>query len=189
MKIIAICGQKGTGKDLVASIINDYLTTNNIPTKKIQFGDACKAIVCQAFGLRGDRDYTQFIRSILTLPNGKERTGKEIAKTIQMKLRQGNAKYFTSSVEDAILEFKGYHPEQFGDVVFVITDLRFKEELKWCKSNHAKLIKVKRESGYFDPLVDEPEIDDWFVDAVIDNNGTEQELKESVEATIKDLLR
>lgn len=188
MKIIAICGQKGTGKDLVASLINDYLVANNIPTKKVQFGDACKAIIIQAFGLRNDREYTQLIRSVINLPNGRERTGKEIAKTIQMKLRQANPKYFTNSVEDAILEFKGYHPEQYDDAVFVLTDLRFKEELKWCKSNNVKIIKVKRDSGYYDPLVDEPEIDDWFVDEVIDNNGTEQDLKERVNHVIGRLL-
>lgn len=188
MKIIAICGQKGVGKDATASIIIDYLTENNIPVKKLQFGDACRAIICQAFGLRPEREYTQFIRSIINLPNGRERTGKEIAKTIQMKLRQANPKYFTSGVEDGILEFKGFHPEQYDDVVFVITDLRFKEELKWCKANNAKIVKVKRDCGYYDPLADEPEIDDWLVDKVIDNNGTEQQLKEQVLYSLKKLL-
>lgn len=180
MKIIALCGQKATGKDLVASVIIDKITERGIPVRKLQFGDLTKQIICQAFGLRNDREYNQLIRGFITLPNGTERTGKEVAKTIQMKLRQSNAKPFTDSVEDAILEFKGYHPDQFDDVVFVITDLRLKDELKWCKSRNATIIKVKRETGYFDPLVDQIEIDDLFCDDVINNNGTEQELKQLI---------
>ena len=72
--------------------------------------------------------------------------------------------------------------------MFVITDLRFKEELKWCKANNAKIVKVKRDCGYYDPLADEPEIDDWLVDKIIDNNGTEQELKEQVLYSLNKLL-
>lgn len=184
MKIIAICGQKGTGKDTVASLIIDQLSNKEIPYKKISFGDPAKQIVCQAFDLRNDRDYNQFIRSIITLPNGTERTGKSIAKTIQMKLRQGNSKIFIDGIEDSIYEFKGYHPEQFDNVVFLITDLRFKDELKWCRSNNATIIKVKRNGSYFDPLADQPEIDDLFVTDVIDNNGSEQQLADTVASRI-----
>lgn len=180
MKIIAICGQKGTGKDTVASMIIDQLTKANRPFKKIQFGDPAKQIVCQAFDLRNDRDYNQFIRSIITLPNGTERTGKAIAKTIQMKLRQGNSKIFIDGLEDSIYEFKGFHPEQFDDVVFLITDLRFKDELKWCRNHKATIVKIKRDGSYYDPLADQPEIDDIFVTDIIDNNGTEKQLAETV---------
>lgn len=180
MKIIAICGQKGTGKDTLASIITDQLTKINRPWKKLNFGDPAKQIVCQAFDLRNDREYNQFVRSLITLPNGNERTGKLIAKTIQMKLRQGNTKYFIDGVEDSILEYKGYHPDQYDDVVFLITDLRFKDELKWCRNHNATILKVVREGSYHDPLVDQAEIDDLFTSDVIDNNGTEQQLAQLV---------
>ena len=189
MKIIAICGQKGTGKDTLASNIIDQLTKANRPYKKLQFGDPAKQIICQAFDLRGDRDYNQFIRSLITLPNGNERTGKLIAKTIQMKLRQGNAKYFIDGLEDAIYEYKGFHPEQFDDVVFIITDLRFKEELKWCRNHNATILKVVRDGSYYDPLVDQAEIDNIFVSEIVDNNGDEQQLKQLVIDRLDDWLQ
>lgn len=189
MKIIALCGQKGTGKDLVATNIIDYITASGKPVRKLQFGDLTRQIISQAFGLRSEREYNQLIRGFVTLPNGSERTGKEIAKTIQMKLRQANSKPFTDAVEDAILEFKGYHPDQFNDVTFVITDLRLKDELKWCKAHNAVIIKVKRQNGYFDPLVDQIEIDDLFCNDVINNDGTEQELKATIDSRIDKWLQ
>jgi len=180
MKIVAICGLKGTGKDTVATIISDILNENDIPCRKLQFGDYAKHIICQAFELRDDREYNQFIRSVITLPNGRERTGKLIAKCIQAKLRQGNASQFIDKIEDAIIEYKGYHPDLYDHTVFLITDLRFKEELKWCKKNNVTILKVKREGGYYDPLADEIEIDDIFANAIIHNDGTEADLKKTI---------
>lgn len=185
MKIIAICGQKGTGKDLVANTMCDLLDR---PYRKIQFGDPVRDIVSYAFRLKGPREYTGFIRSIVTLQDGTELVGKDIAKAIQMRMRQYNSEQFIDHVEDQISLYKGYHPEQFDDVVFIITDLRFKDELKWCKANNATIIKVKRDSGVYDPLCKDPEIDDLFVDYVIDNNGTEQQLKSEIARILKDVV-
>ncbi len=188
MKLIAICGQKGTGKDLVSNLIVDTLTKQNVPARKLQFGDAVKKIIQAAFALRDDREYNQFIRGFLHLPNGRDRTGKEVMKVIQARLRQYNNKVFIEDVEDHMLEFKGYHPEQWNDVVFVITDLRYKEELKWCRANSATIIKVEREGGVFDPLAEQPEIDDFFVHHIIDNNGTEAELNEQIKKLLPKIV-
>ena len=188
MKLIAICGQKGTGKDLVSNLIVDALTKQNVPARKLQFGDAVKKIIQAAFALRDDREYNQFIRGFLYLPNGRDRTGKEVMKVIQARLRQYNNKVFIEDVEDQMLEFKGYHPEQWDNVVFVITDLRYKEELKWCRANNATIVKVEREGGVFDPLAEQPEIDDFFVHHIIDNNGTEAELNEQIKKLLPKIV-
>lgn len=188
MKLIAICGQKGTGKDLVSNLIINTLTQQGVPARKLQFGDAVKKIIQAAFALRDDREYNQFIRGFLHLPNGRDRTGKEVMKVIQARLRQYNNKVFIDEVEDHMLEFKGYHPDQWNDVVFVITDLRYKEELKWCRSNNATIIRVDREGGVFDPLAEQPEIDDYFVQYVVDNNGTEAELLEQIKQLLPKIV-
>ena len=187
MKIIAICGQKGTGKDLVANTICDILEPTH-PYRKIQFGDPVKDIISFAFKLRTPRDYLSFIRGLITLQDGTEIVGKDVAKAIQMRMRQYSSEQFIDHVEDQICMFRGYHPEQYDDVVFVITDLRFKDELKWCKANKATIIKVKRDSGVYDPMCDEPEIDDLFADYVIDNNGTEQQLKSEIAAIVNKVV-
>ena len=85
MKIIAICGQKGTGKDLVANTICDILEPTH-PYRKIQFGDPVKDIISFAFKLRTPRDYLSFIRGLITLQDGTEIVGKDVAKAIQMRL-------------------------------------------------------------------------------------------------------
>jgi hypothetical protein len=60
--------------------------------------------------------------------------------------------------------------------------------LKWCRANSATIIKVEREGGVFDPLAEQPEIDDFFVHHIIDNNGTEAELNEQIKKLLPKIV-
>ena len=187
MQLIALCGQKGTGKDTVAEVICN--TLQDICTvRKVGFGNQVKNVISAAFDLRNPYEYNSFTHGYITLPGGRSRSGKDIARILNMKLREYSPQQFIEKLEDEILAFKGYHPEQYENAVFVITDLRYREELKWCKSKKIPIVKVKRDSGVYDPHTDELDIDDFLCDYFIDNNGTEQELRKEVESLLIKIL-
>lgn len=177
MKLIAITGQKKTGKTLLTNTIVEYLNEHNIPNKVIRFGTTVKTTVMAIFKLRNDYEYNNFVHGFITLPNGVEVSGKQVVKSIEIKFRQGNDHFFKNGIEDLIDQYRAFHQDEFDDSVLIIPDLIFKEELKWCKAHDAVVIKIKRQGSYYDPLVDQPEIDDFFADAVINNDDNENHLK------------
>lgn len=188
MQLIALCGQKGTGKDTVAEVICN--TLQDICTvRKVGFGNQVKDVIMAAFGLRNPREYNMLTHGNVVLPDGRERSGKEVARVLNMRLRKISTKQFIERLEDELLAFKGYHPDLYENAVFVITDLRYREELKWCKSNNIPVVKVKRDNGVYDPIADELDIDDFLCDHFIDNNGTEQELKKEVERVLMKIIK
>lgn len=185
-RIIALCGQKGTGKDFVANAIASKVNSR-YPVKRIEFADSIKGIISSAFRLRTNQDYQSFIRSLVTLEDGTKILGKDIVKAIQLRIRETFGRQFAEKVEDEIMAYKGYHPEDFDNVVFVIPDLRFKEELKWLKKNNAVIVKVVRDSSTYDPTISEPDIDDYFCDYIVDNNGSEKETEQQVQLMLEQL--
>lgn len=185
-RIIALCGQKGTGKDFVANSIARQINQQYI-TKRIEFADSIKDIVCNAFRLRTYQDYNSFVRSLVTLEDGTKILGKDIVRALQLRIRETFGRQFAEKIEDEIMAFKGYHPEDFENVVFIVPDLRFKEELKWLKKNNAVIVKVKRDCSTYDPTIGEPEIDDYFCDYIVDNNGSEKETEMQVEIMLEQL--
>lgn len=185
-RIIALCGQKGTGKDFVAGSIARQLN-EQLTSKRIEFADPIKDIVCSAFRLRTHQDYGNFIRSLVTLEDGTKILGKDIVKSLQLRIRESFSRQFAEKIEDEIMAYKGYHPESFDNVVFIIPDLRFKEELKWLKKNNAVIVKVVRDSSTYDPSISEPDIDDYFCDYVVDNNGTEKETEMQIAIMLEQL--
>lgn len=188
MQLIALCGQKGTGKDTVADVIVNIL--HDICTvRKVGFGNQVKDVICAAFGVSNPRGYNMLTHGTIQLPDGSERSGKEIARILNMRLRKLSASQFIERLEDEILAFKGYHPDLYENAVFVITDLRYREELKWCKAKKIPIIKVKRDSGVYDPHADELDIDDFLCDYFVDNNGSEQELKKEVEQVLLKIVK
>lgn len=187
MKIIAICGQKQTGKDLVANTIITKLNENGIATRKLHFGDFTKPLIKQTFNLRDDKEYYDFCRQIHTIM-GKPVSGKQIVKTLQGKLRHNNGNLSIDHIESEIYAYKGFHREELDTSVLIITDLRFKEELKWCKANNIKVVKVKRDSGIVDPTIDERDIDDFLCDVIVDNNGDEKDLEQEIIKKLPDMI-
>lgn len=183
MQLIALCGQKGTGKDTVAEVICN--TLQDICTvRKVSFGSQVKNVFNALFDLRSPREHNVVTHGYITLPDGRMRSGKEVMRILNMQMREKSPQQFIEKLEDEILAFKGYHPDLYENAVFVITDLRYREELKWCKAKNIPIIKVKRDSGVCDPHTEELDIDDFLCDYFIDNNGTEQELKREVESLL-----
>lgn len=187
MKIIAICGQKQTGKDLVANTIITKLNENGILTRKLKFGDFAKTMVMQLFGFRTDKEYYDFCRQYHTVM-GKSFGGKNFVKVLNNKLRYKNGTLGTDHIEDEIYAYKAFHPDELDNTVMIITDLRYKDEIKWCKANKVKIVKVKRDSGIVDPTIDERDIDDFLCDVIVDNNGDEAELEKEIVKKLPDML-
>lgn len=188
MQIIALCGQRGSGKDLVADTIMELLHGIK-PTRKLSFTNQTKELLMATFGIRDQMEWASFTHGKVTLPNGKERSGKEIYRIISMRLRSMNAEHFVERLKDDIFNYKTYHPELYDDVVFIVTDVRFRDEVKWCKANNIPLIKVKRDTAIYDSTVNEMEVEDFLCDHFIDNNRSEKELKESLVEVLTKVLK
>lgn len=188
MQIIALCGQKGSGKDLVADTIVELLDGIK-PTRKLSFTNQIKELMWSAFDIRDQMEWASFVHNFVTLPSGKRRYGREIYRVLSLGIRNDNAQRYIERLEDDINNYKIYHPESFDDVVFIVTDVRFREEVKWCKANKIPLIKVNRDTLMYDSTVDEIEIEDYLCDHFVDNNGTEKELKENLVELLTKILK
>jgi len=90
IKIVAICGARGSGKDTVASALFELNANNNIMVRKLSFGDPIKEITMPIFGLKTYGDYEAFKRGIITLHNKKEVYGKDIIRNLGLQLRGVN---------------------------------------------------------------------------------------------------
>ena len=167
MKAVAICGYKGSGKDFVANVLINWARQNNFYGRKAAFADPIKWVIMDAFDLTSEEEYDMFKRSSVRLANDKVIPGRDILRSIGMTMRSFNQDEFVKRMDNYI---KRFSPPQNMEGIVVITDLRFKNEVKWAKENHIPIIKVKRNSAVFDGHVSEMEIDDFLCDYIIDNN-------------------
>jgi len=94
-----------------------------------------------------------------------------------------------------------YNPNQFVDYVedkinfltrvnYIVTDLRFDNELEFLKRKNAFIVKVVRdEDTATDSHITERGFDDSQCDVVIYNNGSIEELTEKVRAVFDKFYR
>lgn len=173
-KIIALTGAKGCGKDTVADILTTaYYVPVDRRVRRVAFADPIKHEVMRIFNLRNVSDYDTFKRSLVT-SNNHAVDGRQVVREIGMLMRKYDVNQFVEYVDQTIASDE--------DAIWVITDLRFDNELTHLQNIGAKIVKINRTSleGVIDTHITERGFDDSLCDIVIQNKNTLEEFNAEV---------
>ena len=192
MKIIALTGPKGSGKDTVAEIIRSQYSWR-FDVETIAFADPIKQQIEHIFQLpvtptsNQYEAYDKFKRSTLTydLPNigTYNASSRHIVREIGMLMRKYDVNQFTDYVHNRFGECR-----MLENKVFVVTDLRFDNEYMMLKSWNAKMIKIIRPQYQHDGHITERGFDDHLVSKVLMNDGSLEYLHARVKTVMDSLL-
>ena len=165
--IVALTGNKGSGKDTVANILVEAARF-----KKIAFMDPLKEQIQQMFGLETESEYDLFKRASIeyTLSDSVKKVadGRNIVREIGMLMRNIDSDQFTRRVWDEI------NLDMGAD--WVVTDLRFDNELEFMREMGALVVKIKSPETSHDDHITERGFEDSECDIIIDNNGSLDDL-------------
>jgi len=184
MKIIALTGPKGSGKDTVADIIvNRYQHVT-----RVAFADPIKTVVQHIFKLdkTNNDQYDRIKRSRIEICGGNHETtwknvdGRHVVREIGMIMRSYDPSQFTKYVSDQI------DKALKSSKIFVVTDLRFDNEYIMLKEYGAEIIKILRPEYHYDGHITERGFDDYLVDRIINNDGSLEALEKQVNTIFKE---
>lgn len=180
MKVIALTGLKGCGKDTVGIFIKE-LYGNDVET--IAFADPIKTQIIHIFNLDGTEAYDTFKRCDLTYINNSTThsiPGRHIVREVGMLMRSYCKSQFVEYVRKQI--------ESRPNKIWVITDLRFDNELEMVKSLGGIVVKVANNRlSNTDEHITEKGFDADVIDYVIPNHGTKNMLLINLKSFIQNL--
>jgi len=179
MKLIGLSGKKQSGKDSIYRIAADSLRSR---VGRVGFADAVKHEVSEVTGFR--RDFIEKHKS-------EFRTLLQVWGTEFRRHFFGND-YWIEKMETVIENSKEHYDYMF------ITDVRFSNEAEFIKSHNGLLVKVERRLDTYQNIQDaiasvdshasENDMNDYSnYDYVLNNNGTEKELQDSVKSMLETL--
>ena len=166
MVIIGISGWARSGKDTIA----DYMVKTH-GFKKLSFGQAVKdslyALNPGSLKEAVDKDGWDIVKQDPEVRRLLQRMGTEVGRNLY------GEDFWVNQT------FKNIESEDYD---FVIPDVRFKSEANEIKKRGGVIIRVSR-SGVVAPNdhISEHDLDNYKFDAIIENNGSLDELYEKVE--------
>jgi hypothetical protein len=150
--IVAFTGSKGSGKDHAGKLLAEEI---GLDVKS--FADPIRFVVKDIFQLESDAEYDVFKRTVHDV-KGRPIHGREIVRGIGMAMRGVNENFPTQ------------YMDQFAEQDIVITDLRFDNELAWCKFHDVIIIKLNHEEAEEDAHISERGFDSSLCDGMIFNH-------------------
>lgn len=173
--VILISGKAGSGKDVVAQYLSEYLEENDLPTKITHFADLLKYILTEYLGWDGKKDEDG--RTLM------QHVGTEI-------VREKKPDFWVDFIADVLTFFKGAWK------YVIIPDTRFPNEISrlkergfvvthicvTCPSPRATLTTLQGEHR------SEHALDDVVPDWVISNDSTPDELKNKTRQWAEEVL-
>ena len=187
LKVVALTGSKGSGKDTVGQLITDAFGGQTIA-----FADPIKNVVehifqlpVQGVGLEDHQAYDQFKRTRMTfdLPkfNMMSIEARHVVREIGMLMREYDDKQFNKYVKEKI--------ESDPNKIWVVTDLRFDNEYTMLKSIGAKVVKITRPAYTYDGHITEREFNDSLVDYTLMNDGSLDYLKIRTDIVMNQIMK
>jgi hypothetical protein len=131
------------------------------------------------FGLKTISQYDTFKRSLL-ISNSTSVDGRQVVREIGMLMRKYDVNQFVDYVDQRIAK---------EDAVWVITDLRFDNELIHLQNLGAKIVKIDRPLGIIDTHITERGFDNSICDVVIENASTLEQFTKEVLKTFDKKLQ
>lgn len=173
--LVGICGKAGAGKDT----IGDYLI-DKYGFKKIALADPIKRLVKDVFVLDDHTVYDRVARE-QQLENWPDWTVRKLLQFIGTEL-------FRENIDDAVwVKSLWYRIQADKETNYVVTDIRFPNELQFFKDNDADgdfvCLKVIREGqdGNVGISGHASEAYDLQGDQEIDNNGSYEDLYNKID--------
>lgn len=171
-RIIALCGFKGSGKDTVAKLLETCYNRHGKDVKLIAYADPIKETVMNIFNLRKIEEYDAFKRDQFQVNDQVSVSGRQIVRGIGMKMREYDSFQFVRYVSETI--------DKSTESVYIITDLRFQNEVRWCRLNGVQIVKVNRPTTTAENHITEKGIDDDVCQYILNNDGDMESLKQKV---------
>lgn len=184
--IIALCGVKGSGKDTVASSIATVYSEQRA-VKRVAFADPIKRVVQDIFDLNPDviDQYDQFKRTQVsyTLPGYLSHgvPGRNVVREIGMLMRGYNEQQFVDYVANTM--------DLDPNAIWVITDLRFENELEFVRRRGALVVKVQRQGAASDGHCTEMCFADEQCDVVFNNDVPKTLLDAKVKTVFDNFIK
>ena len=181
--IIALSGKKGSGKDTVANMLEYYFKDyHHQRLHKVAFADPVREIA----SIIASTPQVHFIDRYWKeqpVSSSDKRSPREYLRLVGQSLKSA----LGSDVWIRVMDTRVF---TFNTKNCVITDVRFRNELDYVKEKGAFLIKIERDGCEGDDDVSETEMDgfkDEEFDLIIKNNGTREELSETISNFVKNL--
>lgn len=179
MNIIGLIGAAGSGKDAVANFlrVNGYIQITFAKPLKIEIGVGIFGLTPdQVFGSKEAKE---------TVDDRYGKTPREILQVAGMAMRDICPNIWVDKALSTIESFGGYT----DSMSFVVSDVRFLNEVEALKQRGAKIWRIKRAgSGARGGVAYHPsemELANYpDVDLEIDNNGTLEQLGETIDSLL-----
>lgn len=188
LKVIALTGPKGSGKDTVALLVKEMYP--HLKVKSVAFADPIKSVIQHLFALDPTSvdQYDLFKRDTVShnLPGyGLYRVpGRHIVREIGMLMRNYDSEQFNEYVRKQLTS-----AAEEGYDIGIVTDLRFDNEYLMLKSMGANIIKILRPSYRYDGHITERGFDDHLVSQLLMNDGDMNHLRIRVKIVIDKILQ
>ena len=184
MKILGICGKKRSGKDTAG----EYLI-QKYGYVRYAFGDPVKDVCRVMFKfteeqLYGDKKEVLDPRWGITPREAFQKIGTDFGQhflhkiipdlTGEVRMRRFWTKHFELWLDEQMKT----NPE----IKVVITDVRFKHEVKLIKQLGGVVLKIERDTKVNDSHISETEVENIGANTVIENNGTLDDLYQKLDA-------
>lgn len=160
---IGITGKKRSGKDEVCSELLRLFALEGTKAERIGFADALKEEVSKATGVSVEEieKLKPLFRPILQWWGTEFRRGFN------------DTEYWLHAIQKKIENSKAE--------VIIVPDVRFENEALFLRGQAFNtIIKIERKQNGIDTHASESGISDFFIDTVIYNDGTLQQLKDKV---------
>ena len=175
MRLIAISGKMGSGKDTITNMILEFLKIKNIKCKHLKFADCLKKASSLITSSNLDDNYNNKDKMIESLDLSIGRFQQLFGTTIRENIHEDIWIF-------PVIEYHLNNPDTFC----IISDCRFKNEANFVKKNGGLVFRINRDVkpeimndvNRDTKHISETDMDDYTdYDLVINNNSSIDEIK------------
>lgn len=174
MNVICISGKAQHGKDTVANMMKEAIEQSGEKVLIIHYADLLKYICTTYYGWDGEKnDY-----------------GRQLLQDVGTGIvRERDPNYWVSTVSDLLTLFQ----DEWNWAI--IPDTRFPNEVSMVYEKfggtHVRVERGKYDGGLTDEQLNHPSetmLDDYFPDYYIKNHGSLEQLRETVNTCLKEII-